>query len=487
MDNVTGKGQPKPRLGLVLHSIDAFNPAAKDSNEAALRRYFKELLDTGAIAPDSLILGRLNHPWDATEAANKMAAAQVDLIVIGDVAFPNGHVFLTIATHPNLARTPLAIVADPEPHPTEWATNAWCGAIMGNWTAKQLGRPIVTFPGPTNSQAFRTEFARLLRVAAAIKGLRNDYLCRFGDAPSGFHSATGDQLAFAATFGTRVDTVDLTAVMDVYRKGKAAGYLGAASFTDADTEATIAQISTGRKVLVEKDMLQRAAKLYHAYRAIIRANGYTSASFRCWPESNEEYINTSSCLIISLLLGNGDLTAAACEGDWPTAVVQTMGTLLAGKPAACLDWVNYTGGSEIIQLGHCGVGICGQMAPNPPGDSGPLNDVVTVHPVLRQCGKKVGPVHVGQFAYGPKTGLCLMRGTDNKFRILCFRGESSPETAKGMTYAAADVRVADPQRLNRLVLEYGFPHHLAVAMSDVSTEVRMLCTYLGVEYISPDN
>ena len=41
------------------------------------------------------------------------------------------------------------------------------------------------------------------------------------------------------------------------------------------------------------------------------------------------------------------------------------------------------------------------------------------------------------------------------------------------------------RKLNRLVLEGGFPHHLAKAMDNVCEDVRMLCTFLGVEYVSP--
>lgn len=487
MIDTAKRGRAAPKIGLVLNSIDVFNPGAKDDSEAGLRRYFAELLDAGTIARDSLILGRIGNPWEATEAADDMAAAQVDLIVIANVAFPNGHVFLTLATHPHLARTPLAVIADPETHSSEWSTNAWCGVIMNNFVAKQLGRPIAAIPGPADSDAFRAEFGRLLRVAGTIKALRNDYLCRFGDAPSGFHSATGDQIAFAATFGTRVDTVDLTAVMNAYERAKATGYLGTQTFADADVETTAKQITNGRKVLVDRDMVLRGTRLYHAFRAIIRANGYTSAAFRCWPESNEDYIGISSCVAMGLLLANGDVTAAACEADWPTAVAQTLGTVLSGKPAACLDWINYTAGSEVVQLGHCGMGICGHMAPNQPAGSGCLCDAIAVHPVLRQAGKEMGPVHIGQFEHGPKTGLCLMRAPDGKFKMLSFRGESSAKTSKGLAYSAADVRVADSKKLSRLILEHGFPHHLAVALDDISAEVRMLCGYLGIEYVSPDD
>jgi L-fucose isomerase-like protein len=465
--------RPTPRVGLVINSIGAFNPEAKNRSEEAIRREFSRLVASGEIDSESLITERIFGPHEAMAAADRFAAARVDLIILANIAFPNGQVFLKLATHPHLARTPLAVIAEPEPAGPEWATNAWCGVIMNNHVAHQLGRPIATLPGPFESDAFDAALARLLRVTGTIKFLRRDFLCRFGDAPSGFHSATGDQLAFARVFGTLVETVDLTAVMEVFRTGKAQGYLGEAAFTDDDVRRTVAEIRQGRAVQVDEAMLERGARLYHAYRAIIRANGYTSAAFRCWPENNEPYIGISACLAMGLLLSNGDLAAAACESDWPTAVAQSIGTLLSGRPAACLDWVNYTGGSEIVQLGHCGMGICGQMATGP--GSGAVRDVIAVHPVIRQGGGLMGPVHIGQFEYGPGGGL----------KLLAFRGESGPDTAHGLAYSAADIRVADFARLNRLVLDHGFPHHLAVAMGDISEDARLLSAFLGIEYVSP--
>jgi L-fucose isomerase-like protein len=473
-----------PKIGLVIHSIDVFNTEAKDHTEAQTRAYFNELLETGAIDKGSLLRGRILLPTEAVAVADEFAAARVDLVVIANVAFANGHVFLTFATNPYLSKVPIAVAADPEPSEEEWATNAWCGVIMNNHVAKQIGRPLVTLSGPIGGPDFRKEFERLLRVAGTIKLLRNQYICRFGDAPSGFHSATGDQLAFAAKFGTRVDTVDLTSVMETYRTGKATGYLGESAFSDDDVRRTVDQVKTGREVAVDDDMLTRGVRLYHAFRALIRANGYTSVALRCWPEANEEYVGISACLAASLLMGNGDVSGAACEGDWPAAVMQTMGTALSGDPAVCVDWVNYTGGSEVVQLGHCGAGCCGHMATSVPG--GRVCDMITVHPVLRQGGKTNGPVHVGQFKYGPKTGICLTRDAGGAFRLLAFRGESSEATAKGMMYNAADVRVKEYRQLDRLVLDYGFPHHLAMAFADVTEDLRMLCRYLDIEYVSPE-
>jgi L-fucose isomerase-like protein len=472
--------RPAPKVGLLLNSIEVFNPGAKDASERALREYFDELISSGAIDPGSLIRGRIFGPIEASKAADEFAAAWVDLVVNANIAFPHGHVFLTLATNPYLAKIPLAVIAEPEPDMPEWGTNAWCGVIMNNHVAKQIGRDIVTIPGPYSGSAFRTEFERLLRVAGTIKFLRSDFLCRFGEAPSGFHSASGDQMAFAATFGTRIDTIDLTAVMEVYNTGKAKGYLGEVEFTRDDVAKTVDQMTAGRKVTVGPEMMEKAARLYQAYRAIVRANGYTSAAFRCWPEQNEPYIGVSACMAMGMLLTNGDVASAACESDWPTAVVQTAATLLSGKPSPCLDWVNYTGGSEIIQLGHCGMGICGLMA-----SEGPDTDVVDVHPVIRQAGGTMGPVHLGQFAYGPKTGVCITHDPKSGFRILAFTGKSSPATNRGLRNSAVDMEVDDYKALNTLVLDGGFPHHLAVALGDITQDLRILCKYVGVEYVSP--
>ncbi len=474
-----------PRLGLVINSTDVFSAESKDRTEATIRGYVDELVRAGKLDNGSIITQRIMDAHGALVAADTFAEAMVDLIVIANVGFPNGHVFLALATHPNLARTPMAVVAEPEPVSSEWATNAWCGVIMNNYVAKQIGRAISAMPGPIDSPRFRDDFERLLRAAWAIRGLRRDYMVRFGDAPGGFHSATGNQLAFAAKFGTRLDTVDLTAVMNAYSTGKAAGPLGESAFTDADVQETVAETRQGRPVQVDDEMLARGARLYHAFRAIIRANGYTSGAFRCWPESNEPYIGISSCLAMGLLLAHGELTAASCESDWPTAVAQSMATLLSGSPALCLDWVNYTGGSDTVQLGHCGMGLCGGMAKNPEQGCGAVCDAIAHHPVLRQVGRQMGPVHIGQLQYGTKTGLCLMQAPDGRFKMLAFTGESSEKTAKGLAYSATDIAVPKFRELNSLILEHGFPHHLAVAFGDVLKDVELVCRYLDVEFYTP--
>ncbi len=93
-----------------------------------------------------------------------------------------------------------------------------------------------------------------------------------------------DQMAFLRTFGARLETVDLLAVMSTYSSGAAQGLAGEASFSDADVEATIAEMKSNRQCLVDDESVRKGARLYHAMKSQIEANGFTSVAVRCWPE-----------------------------------------------------------------------------------------------------------------------------------------------------------------------------------------------------------
>ena len=113
------------------------------------------------------------------------------------------------------------------------------------------------------------------------------------------------------------------------------------------------------------------------------------------------------------------------------------------------------------------------------------NDMVYTSSPPGHADFTTGPNLVGQFRYGVKTGVCLIESCDT-YKMLVFTGGSDETTAKGMLYAAADVRVRNDERLSELILEHGFAHHLAVAMGDISSELEELCRYYGIEYLNPD-
>ncbi len=493
-----------PKIGLVANSINVFSQQGKEEVEGQCKELIARLIGAGLISSDSIVYpDRICGPHEAQEVADLFTRAMVDGIVLVNSAFPNGNTFLTFAVHPYLAKVPLVVTAPPEAElaAPEWATNAWCGVIMNNYVAHKIDRHIFPLAGWPRDQTYQDELKALFTVFSTIGHMRRDFLGRFGDAPGGFHSASGDQLAYARVFGTRVETIDWTAVMETYRTGTAKGYMGDVHFEESAVRQTAEEMKADRLVLVEERSVERAARLYHALRAIIKAHGYTSAAFRCWPEMCEPYIGIAPCLSIGWLLSKGEVTAAACEGDWPTAVAQSIATLLSGKPGVCLDFVNHTPHGSVMQLGHCGVGIAGlmarptvNMAQQSLGEQKAailagrqkVDDGIAEKSPERQVQQSVAPAHIGQFAYGEKTGINLVQDRDGRFKMLVFTGESRPDTARGVLYSASDVEVRNNAKLQELILTHGFSHHMVLAFGDISRKLRLLCSYYDIEYISAD-
>jgi len=493
-----------PKAGLVANAINAFSLDGKIEAEKQFHDLFNNFKTKGIINQESVLYEkRVFGPHEAQKVAELFSKARIDVLIILNSAFPNGNSFLTLANDPYLMKVPLVLVApyEIEYDIPEWTTNAWCGVIMNNYVAKRIERKIFPLAGWPRDREFQERLKMFMNVFYTVKEIRKDFLGRFGDAPGGFHSASGNQLDYAQMFGTRVETIDWTAVMNVFKTGSAEGYLGKSVFTEEDVRKTADVMKKGRIVLVSDNVILKAARLYHSFRAIIRANGFTSSAFRCWPEMGEPYIGVAPCFSMGWLLSKHDVTAASCESDWPTAITQSIGTLLSGKPCACLDFVNYLGKGPVCQLGHCGVGIAGHMSSNELDLEGEVsgemkekimsgkirvNDAIAEKSPDRQGGQVVAPAHIGQFEYGIKTGINLVQDKNGNFKMLIFTGESSPRTAKAKLYSASDVSIKNYSKLSDLVLKHGFSHHLAVALGDITQELKILCDYYGIEYYYVD-
>lgn len=508
---VSYNSRSAPKVGAFFNAIGAFSSRGKERTESQFKKLFNDfkkegIINSGSILKDKRIFG----PHEAHQIASEFGKEQVDVIIMLDSAFPNGNVLSTIASDPYLIKIPLVVTADSEAvfeGDREWTTNAWCGVIMNNYAAKHMDRYLKPLPGCPDDSSYRDELKMLLNVYHAINQMRNDYMGQFGDAPAGFHSASTDELSLTMLFGTRIDTVDLTALMHTYENRVAKGLKGEVRFTEEEVKKTEKRMREGRICLVGDEMLKGGARLYHSFRALIEANGFTSAAFRCWPELQSEIIPYTPCFAMGQLLADKVVSGAGCESDCLSTIAQSLGAYLSGEPAALLDFVNYTGGNDIVQLGHCGCGIPNSMAKNDPSlmkivaSEGKIsdelkekivrgevvvNEAISISSPPKQADFITGPNLIGQFKYGMKTGIDLIRTREGKYKMLVFTGKSDKTTAKNMLYTAADIRVSNYERLNELIIEHGFSHHLAVAMADISKELKLLSEYYDIEYLNPD-
>lgn len=500
--------QDAPRIGVVYNSIGGFVEQGKQLTETAFGKLLDQCKASGTISADSVIYpDRIFGAHDAWKVADLFSTSGLDAIVIVNSAFPCGHVLPIIGMAPHLRHLPLVVAAYEEPNePLQsclWVTNAICGSDMNKHDARRLGRYARYLAGQPGSEDFDNEFCMLMNVYRCVKKLSRTYVGRFGDGPGGFHSATGDQLLFARVFGVAVETVDLLRVYRVFEEMATTGTAGEASFSDEDIRATVAEMLGGRVNLMrENDDLYRSARLYHALRAICRAEGFTAASLKCWPEIMQPPLSLSGCLPIAWATAKGDVAGFACEGDWPGAVLQAAAHWLSGRPAAFLDFVDWTAKSDVVRFGHCGVGLAGCMAPNDPALLARIEADGGVTPQLREDiaagqftvndainyphnipGKIAG--HIGQFEYGPKTGIDLIQTAEGGLEMLAFEGESAPATARGVLYAGCDMRIDRYKALDEIKRTRGFSHHLVVALKHILPELQELCTYYGIDLLTP--
>jgi hypothetical protein len=117
-----------------------------------------------------------------------------------------------------------------------------------------------------------------------------------------------------------------------------------------------------------------------------------------------------------------------------------------------MDFVNWSDTGDILQLGHCGVGIPCIMEPTNPvlleeahktknlskelkdkvlsGEIA-VTDAIIEHGVSREAGIDLGPSLIGQFQYGIKTGFDIIQTPEGKLKLLVFTGESSSNNPQG--------------------------------------------------------
>ena len=467
-----------PKIGVVANSIKVFSDKGKEAVEAQMKSFFEAMKKEGFISGDSIFYEhRIFAQQEAEKPLDLFVRQKIDALVILNSAFPDGNTFLTFAANPYLWRIPLIVTAPAEIDlgTQEWTTNAYCGLIMNNFTAKKLGRHVFTLAGWPEQQDYQDKFKQLMSVVYTIRELRSQVVGKFGEAPGGFHPTSGNVLDYAKVFGARFETVAISKVIETYHSGKAEGLKATVTFEPKQVEQTFKKMTASAEIATAEDDIEKAARLYHALKALIEANGFGAISFRCWPEIMES-LGMAPCFSLGWLLSEGVVHSAACEGDWPNAISQSIGGLLSNKPCACLDFVNKIGDKSIVQLAHCGVGIPRLMADAKLSQISPD----------RQAGNLTSPACVGQFAYGVKTGICLTQDETGRFKMLVFTGENRPDTAQNIRYCAADIEVRNYQKLDRLIIQNGFGHHLAMAFGDISSELELLCDFYDIEYISPD-
>lgn len=499
-----------PKLALVGTSVLKFHPEVKESIKNDTRKMFEGLISDGFISPDSIYVPSCFGQYEVTKIAKELKEANVDICLIINTAFPNGGTATILSSF--LKGIPIVISSVPERNlvgQNDWETNSFCGALMNNNALINMGIYHKVLIGIPNTEQYNDEVKRLLNIAYTIKEMRSDRLAAFGDRAPGFHaSSLNNEMTDLRVFGTYIETFALSAVSQVYDSMKCVGLAKTVTFTEEDVQNTVKRMREGRIVLSPDDQVYRSARYYHAFKAIIEANGLTSAAFRCWPEIQGSGVNI--CMAITMLMADGIITGGGCERDIHATMSQTILHHLSGKPSICLDFIDEFGHftENMVQMGHCGAGIPGYMEPAPKeimdrieanGGKVPEDIAQGIHSgeilvrntmmgssVNFPSGFNIGPCLVGPMKFGEYTCMRIIPSLDGRtHKMLIFKGRSSAETTRNIKLASLDLVVdGDIKKLFEGVLANGFPHHLAAVPGDYVEELKELCRFWEIEAVT---
>lgn len=510
MNQASYIGDKAPKIAIVGTSVPKFHPKAKEEIRDATKKMFDQFGAEGLISDDSIYIPNCFGQYEVTKIGKKLKAADIDLCLIINTAFPNGGTATILGSY--LQGIPIILSSTPEPNSakqSDWENNSVCGVLMNNNALNFMGvyhKVLIGFP---DSDTYNNSLKLMLKVAYTIREMRNDRLAAFGDRAMGFHaSGINNELVDLKVLGTYVETISLLTVQNVYDSMRCEGSAKTVTFTEDDVQATIQRLRNDRIVLSPDEQLYRSARYYHSFRAIIEANGLTSAAFRCWPEIQGSGVNI--CAAIGLLLSDDIISGGGCERDIGVTMSQSILNHLSGQPAVCLDFIDQFGRftKNLVQMGHCGCGIPGYMEETPQDilDKIETNDGKVPDEIMEgintgkiavrntlmgssvnsPSGVDVGPCLVGPLKFGEYTCMRILPSLDGKsYNMLIFKGKSSEETARNTKVVSLDLVVeGDTEALFEKVLQYGFPHHLAAVRGDHVEALKELCRFWGMEIIT---
>jgi len=287
-----------PKIAIVGTSVLKFHPKAKEKIRDLTRKMFDRFVAEGLISDNSIYIPHCFGQYEVTKIAKELKSENIDLCLIVNTAFPNGGTATILGSY--LQGIPIIVSSTPEPgvaKHSDWENNSVCGVLMNNSALNYMEiyhKVLIGFPG---SDTYNNSLKSMLKIAYTIREMRNDRLAAFGGRAMGFHaSSINNELVDLKVLGTYIETISLLTVKNVYDDMRCEGLAKTVTFTEDDIQSVVSRLQDGRIVLSPHEQLYRSARYYHSFKAIIEANGLTSAAFRCWPEIQGSGVNICAAI-----------------------------------------------------------------------------------------------------------------------------------------------------------------------------------------------
>ena len=297
-----------------------------------------------------------------------------------------------------------------------------------------------------NSEGFRADLDRFLRVCRVVRGLRGVRLGAVGARPGAFNTVRYSE-KILERHGISVMTIDLSQVLGEAKK-----------LTD-DDRAVRAKVDDIRGYApapnVPDEKLTQMARLGVVLSRWMEANALDATAIQCWTSVQQNF-GCNVCTLMSMM--SERFMPSACEVDVTGVLTMYAMQLAADSPAAIVDWNNnYGDQDDKCALFHCG-NWAKSFLPDIKMSSAPI--LGSTLGLENTYGALEGRTPAGPLTYGRITTA------DSDGCIRAYVGEGNLTDDELNTFGTRAVaHVPRLQRLLRFICENGFEHHVVMTRS----------------------
>jgi L-fucose isomerase-like protein len=476
LNTATYEKEHAPTVGFIMTTLEAeFDQALKAKVKKRYRNMFNGFVERGVLSEDSQFFGECEDEEDIRKACETLTDKRADGIIYHPLTWPAGETITALSTYRYLVDIPIFVSASPEifpeneaaPHP--WPQNSDCAKIFANSIFYKLDRKTMWGTGLPEEEEYRGLLIDFFTVCQLIRRAKRAKIAVIGNILDDFPESFYNPMTVRREIGMRVIEIDSSVLFTLFEEGAYPKRDLKIDMRDAAGE--LKGLKERVSVKVDEAVLEKATRLYLAYREIVRSIPAEGAVFRCAPEMQEKH-SVVVCGVMSRLIDTGVIQSGGCEGDVLNTVTGLLQYYASSSPTTCLDWIDKPGaaGRGIYTLLHCG-NACSSMVADGKGCLD-YHQAWTYEPL----GYTVeGPLRKGE--------VTLSRVRENRqgsLEMLVVEAESVAEDMQirgnfGQVHLGAE-RL---QRLEYELNENGWPHHLSLGWGHHGDVLQTAAKFMG--------
>jgi L-fucose isomerase-like protein len=327
--------------------------------------------------------------------------------------------------------------------------------IKFSLTTKHVSRP--------DSESFRADLDRFVRVCRVVNGVRGVRLGAVGARPGAFNTVRYSE-KLLERHGVSVTTVDLSEFIGKAEKLSDSDPAVKAKLDDIKAYAPAPGVPAAK--------LLQMARLGVILSRWMEVNAIDATAIQCWTSVQQNF-GCNVCTLMSMM--SERLMPSACEVDVTGVLTMYAMQLAADSPAAIVDWNNNYGDDD----DKCALFHCGNWAKSflPDVKIGTAPIIGTITGVENTYGALEGRTPAGPLTYGRITTA------DADGCIRAYVGEGELTNDKLETFGTRAVaKVPKLQQLLRHICANGFEHHVVMTCSKSAAALaEAFSNYLGWE------